>query len=376
MTTPDQKALIAEARKFVASYVQPNAETWERQKAMPPEAFQHAASIGLTAIQIPESLGGRGCSFGTKATIAGVLAEGDFGVAMAIINTHNVGAKLASLPAPNPLHSFLPELISGRRIGCTALTETEAGSDVTAMQMKAVRTGDGWTLHGEKIWITNAAIADTIIVYAQTKEIGDPAGIGAFLIDARREGFARGPLSDVNSLFSTGSGSFRLAGYCVLDSEVIAAPGQAFKAIMTEINGARIYVAAMCCGMMRSALALLSDYGNRRESFGSRLEDYQGWRWILAEAASDLAAVDALVQAAARALDGGEDVQLVAAQTKIAATRMIERHLPALGHAMGAEGLRQTNGLNRHLMGMRFAGLVDGSTEMLLERVAKLLKPR
>jgi alkylation response protein AidB-like acyl-CoA dehydrogenase len=376
MDAPDQNALIVDAREFAASYVRPNAGVWERQKAMPLEAFHRAAAIGLTAIEIPEGLGGRGCSFSVKAQVAGILAEADFGAAMALINTHNVGAKLARLAAPHALHRYVPDLVSGQRIGCTALTEADAGSDVTAMQTHAKRSGDGWLLNGEKVWITNAAIADTIIVYAQTKAVGDASGIGAFLIDAQRAGFERGAISEVNSLFSTGCGSFRLIDYRLDESEVVAAPGRAFKSIMTEINGARIYVAAMCCGMMRSALALLGDFGNRRESFGSKLADHQGWRWILAEAASELAAVDALVDSAARALDAGDDVQLIASQTKIAATRMVERHLPALCHAMGAEGLRQTSGLDRHLMGMRFAGLVDGSTEMLLERVARLLRPR
>jgi hypothetical protein len=95
----------------------------------------------------------------------------------------------------------------------------------------------------------------------------------------------------------------------------------------------------------------------------------------LAEAAASLAATQALAAAASSAMDAGEDVQLIAAQTKIVATRMVERHLPAVIHAMGAEGLNPNNMLGRHLVGASICGLVDGSTEMLLERVAKLIRP-
>jgi alkylation response protein AidB-like acyl-CoA dehydrogenase len=366
--------LMAQARAFAAREIAPAVTTWEREQAMPRAVFEKAAAIGLTSLQVPEDLGGCGASFSVKADIAGVLAEADFGVAMAIINTHNVAAKLASLAgAP---HAVLPGLIAGKRIGCTALTEADAGSDVTTMRMMATRVEGGWRLDGEKVWITNAVHADTIIVYAQTKTVGDAAGVAAFLVDANRAGFERGPRSDVAGLFTTGSGSFRLSDYRLGEGDVVAPAGTAFKSIMTEINGARIYVAAMCCGMMRSALATLNTFGRERVSFGVPLRDHQGWRWVLAEASAELAAVSALVRAAAQALDVGEDVQLIAAQTKIAATRMVERHLPALAHAMGAQGLTQAPGLQRHLMGARFAGLVDGSTEMLLERVAKLMQPR
>lgn len=368
-------ALIAGARAF-SREIAPDIVAWERAQAMPRTVFEKAAALGLTSLQVPESLGGRGESFSVKAEIAGVLAQADFGVAMAIINTHNVAAKLASLAGNSALHAVLPALITGKRVGCTALTEADAGSDVTAMQMMATRVAGGWRLNGEKVWITNAVHADTLIVYAQTGKPGDASGVAAFLVDAGREGFERGPRSDVAGLFAIGSGSFQLNDYRVGEDEVVAPAGAAFKSIMSEINGARIYVAAMCCGMMRSALATVEAFGRRRVSFGAPLTAHQGWRWILAEAAAELAAVSALVDVAASALDAGEDVQLMAAQTKIAATRMAERHIPALAHAMGAEGLTQASGLQRHLMGVRVAGLADGSTEMLLERVAKLMQPR
>jgi len=84
---------------------------------------------------------------------------------------------------------------------------------------------------------------------------------------------------------------------------VIGAPGVAFRSILNEINGARIYVAAMCCGMMDAALRLAVDYGERRQAFGQPLRQHQGWRWILAEASVDLAGARALTKAAAEALE-------------------------------------------------------------------------
>jgi len=367
--------LIDATKRFVADYVMPNASRWERDRALPREAFTRAAALGLTAIEVPTALGGRGCSFTTKARIAELLATADFGFAMAIVNTQNVAKKFADHPdfAPGRLH--LPELISAERIGCTALTEPGTGSDFAAITTQARASGDGWLISGEKAWITNATRADSIIAYVQTRELGDASGIAAFAIDGRRDGFHRGPCSDPIGLHSNGSGGFALKDYRARGDEMIGAPGEAFKAILREINGARIYVAAMACGMMQSALDTAGAYGARRQSFGQALSSHQGWRWRLAEASADLAAAKALVASACRAFDAGEDTQCLAAQTKIMATRMAERHLPALTHAMGAAGLTMDQPFGRHLVGLQFCGLVDGSTEMLLERVARLIRP-
>ena len=372
---PDELALIADAQTFASTIIAPGMSIWADKTGMPREVFVQAAAIGLTGIEVPQAQGGMGCSFSTKVRIAEILAAEDFGVAMALINTHNVASHIANHHPGTPLaRHHLPALLAGRRIGCTALTEAGAGSDFAAITTRAQPHADGWVLHGEKAWITNATTADTILTYVQTKELGDISGIACVLVDAGRAGFVRGGASDFVGLHTIGSGAFQLVKYIATDDEMIGRPGAAFKSILREINGARIYVAAMCCGMLQSAIASVGAYGTKRRTFGKSLADHQGWRWRLAEAASQTAAVRALVAAAAAQLDANADVQLIAAQAKIVATRAVETYLPALAHLMGAEGLRQDCCLTRHLVGARFAGLVDGSTEMLLERVAKLTR--
>lgn len=374
--SPADSDLLAVARRYAADIVAPNAAAWNRAGGLPRAEFKRAAALGLTGIEVPKALGGQECSFATKARIAHVLAAADFGVAMALINTQNVALQLTDhLDLPST-QAHLAELLSGERIGCTALTEPGAGSDFAAITTRAEPIADGWVLNGEKAWITNATVADSIVTYVQTKTPGDMSGIAAVLIDARRDGFDRGAPSGLTGLHTIGSGAFRLTNYVARRDEMLGEPGAAFKTILRAINGARIYVAAMCCGMLRAAIEDVGAYGAARRTFGKALHDHQGWRWRLAEAASETAAVEALVEAAAAQVDAGGDTQLVAAQTKIAATRAAERHLPALAHLVGAAGLTQERVLGRHLEGVRFAGFVDGATEILLERVAKLMRPR
>jgi alkylation response protein AidB-like acyl-CoA dehydrogenase len=153
---------------------------------------------------------------------------------------------------------------------------------------------------------------------------------------------------------------------------MILPPGGAFRQALEDVNGARVHVAAMCCGMLDDALAEASAYGARRETFGKPLAAHQDWRRRLARAEADLVAARLTVREAARAIDAGEDAQLPAATAKLVSVETAARHLPAAAHAMGAAGLGEDSRMARHLLGVQGAALADGSTEMLLERVARL----
>ena len=366
--------LIAAAQKLTRDIVTPNAAQWERERRMDHEGVLAAAAIGLTRVQVPVSHGGLGLSFSCKARLADVLAAGDFGFTMSLINTQNVAAKIAKDASADIAKRLVPDLIAGRRFGCTALTEPGAGSDFAAITTLATPCEGGWKINGAKAWITNAATADVVILYAQTQAGSGGRGIACFVIDGTRPGFVREPAYSLGGQHTIGTGGFRLDNYLAPADEMLHPPGQAFKAALTSINGARTYIAAMCCGMVGEALRVASAFGETRHSFGKALAEHQGWRWRLAEAASELAACRLMVDHAAALIDASADAQLAAAQTKLLATRMADRQLPILAQAMGAEGLREHYLFARHLMGARVAGFVDGSTEMLLERIVAVMR--
>ena len=375
--TTAESALIAQARQLARDQISPHAARWERERRIGHEALAAAVALGLTRLQVPLAAGGLDFSFACKAQLAEVLAGGDFGFTMSLINTHNVAAKLARDAAPAVAARYLPDLVAGRRLGCTALTEPGAGSDFAAITTLATRCEGGWRISGAKAWITNAAEADVVVLFAQTEPGSGGRGIAGFLVDGRRAGFVREPGYALGGQHTIGTGGFRLDNYLASDDELLHPPGQAFKAALSSINGARTYIAAMCNGMVADALQVAWAYGQQRTSFGQRLTEHQGWRWRLAEAASELAACRLMVSQAAALIDAGQatgaPAQLAAAQAKLLACRMADRQLPALAQAMGAEGLREQHPFARHLLGARVAGLVDGSTEMLLERIGAVM---
>jgi alkylation response protein AidB-like acyl-CoA dehydrogenase len=373
LTAGEQRAIDA-AQGFVATHVRPNVQAWQLGHADSRTVLPEAARAGLLGLEVPVEQGGLGLSFGCKWRVAELLAAADFGLAMSLINTHNVANHLARVAVTEVVRNYVPALLSGQRTGCTALTEAGAGSDFSAIATVARRAGDEWLIDGRKAWIVNATHADVMVVYAQTEPGAGARGIAAFVVDGARNGFVRDPASDSSAARAADAGGFQLQGYRAQAHELLHPPGEAFKAALTSINGARIYVAAMCCGMVAECLRVASDYGATRHTFGKPLHEHQGWRWSLADATIDLTAARLLVDAGAACIDSGGDAQAAAAQAKVFATRMAARHIAALMHAMGAEGLREHHPFLRHLAAAQVAALVDGSTEMLLERIAKDLR--
>ena len=370
----EERALLGSAARFRHDHVAPCAAAWDHARIVPRDSLREAARLGLTAIETPRTQGGRGAGFIAKAAIAEELARSCMAFAFSLINTQNVAARIAASGSSPQIERYLAPLLAGDLIGATSLTEPHAGSDFPAITTLARRSGAGWVLDGEKAWLTNPAIADVIITYARTDGAPGSGGIAAFLVNARAPGFERLPPYALMGGHAIGAGGFRLNGYRADEHALFYPPGEAFKRALTSINGARTYVAAMCCGLVAESLSLALDYATRRQAFGKRLIDHQGLRWSLADVATDLEAARLMTWRAADLIQRGADAILAAAQAKKFAVEMAQRRLGPCLQAMGAEGLRETHPIGRHIASARIAGYVDGTTEMQNERIGALLE--
>ncbi|OAN70543.1 acyl-CoA dehydrogenase [Rhodobacteraceae bacterium EhC02] len=366
---------LATVQRFAQTQLAPAAAGWGQGASPDPALFRAAADLGLFGMELPVDAGGLGFDFAHKAAVCAALAAVDFGFAMSVVNTHNTALRLhRSAPALAARH--LPGLLSGQVAACTALTEPGAGTDVAALKTRATQGPDGWVISGQKDWIINARHAGLSIVFAKCGTGDDGAAIGAFLVDLTAPGATRHATEAGFAQESMGTGGFTLDAVALPPEALILPAGTAFRAILSEINGARAYVAAMCCGMLGAAIATVAEHGQHRHSFGRPLMDHQAWRLALAQAQTDLAATQALTDRAVAAITTADPAaQILAAQAKVHAVQTAQHHLPALLHAMGAEGLRPAHGLTRHIAAVQSAALTDGAIAPLLERVARLSWP-
>jgi alkylation response protein AidB-like acyl-CoA dehydrogenase len=360
----EDRALAASAAAFTRDMVVPNAAAWERERRFPTEAYKAAAEHGLTTMLVPSELGGGGHSRSAAAAALEEIGSGCFALALSLEVQNNFADSLARRGTPALVERFLPGIIAGQRIAAFLLTEPGAGSDVAGITTTATRDGDGWIIDGEKAWITNAAVADTLLVYAQTDATLGWRGIAAFLVDSATPGIERLPTYGLMGGHAMGTGGFvfsncRVGG----DALLVGDPGEAFKEALAVIDVARVGVAALCCGMMRAGLDCALAYAAERRAFGQSTLEFQGLQWMLADVATDLEAARLLTAEAAEAVNRNEGT-IAAAHAKKFATRVALKGLADCMQVMGAAGYSEEYPLGRHLACAKMAQYLDGTTEI------------
>jgi len=378
--TPSEFALVECARQFASEVVAPRAAKWQRGQLDPQATLREACTAGLATIELPASLGGQGMRYAAKLRIVEELAKADFGFAFALVNHHNALVRVAQADE-NTRARLLPELLSGRHFGASAYTEPTHGSDLVQLETHADRTEGGWRVTGSKSWITGAAWADVFLTLVQTRPGAGAAGIALVLVEADRAGFQRDAPYEIAGGRASGLGGFQLRDYFVPDTAMLQPPGTALRAALEGINGARCYVAAMCAGMLESALDVAIEYTTMRQAFGQSTFEFQGLRWSLVDVATDLAALRLLTYRAARLIssadpDRRKGAHAAAAMAKKFAGDRTVHQLSNCIQALGANGLREEYPLVRHLLAAKMAAFADGTTEMMNERLGKLLADR
>ena len=373
---PSEQRVIAAAAEFAAGTIVPNAAEWERQRRMPPDGIRPAAQAGLTGLLLDEALGGRGLSKTAMARVMEELSKADMAYAFVLVVHNNFMNAIAQAGSPAQKERYLPGLLSGDRLGAFLLTEPQSGSDAANVTTTARRDGGDWVLNGAKAWITSAASADLLSVYAQTDAARGWRGIAAFLVEADQPGVIREAPYSTMGAHVMGTGGFRFADCRIPDDAVLLAPGEGFKGAMAGIDLARANVAAMCCGMMANSLDTALAYAAGRRAFGQRVVDFQGLQWQLADVATDLHASRLMAYTATRAIDAGDAAAIPAAHAKKFATRAALKGIAECMQAMGADGYKHDFPLARHLACAKMAHYIDGTTEIQNVVISRdLLRP-
>jgi alkylation response protein AidB-like acyl-CoA dehydrogenase len=373
--TAAERQIVATARQFAESRVRPNAADWQRERTMPVELLRAACREKLAAIELPCEHGGLGLRYSAKLRVVEELAREDFGFAFSLVNHHNALVRVAQCSS-RLCQSLVPRMLAGEVLGGFAYTEPEHGSDLGRLETTAVRSEAGWRLRGRKTWTTNAAAADVLLTLAQTDPSAGTRGIGLFLVEADKPGFRRAPALAMAGAHAIGAGGFELEDYFAPDDAVLDEPGPAFRRALEGINGARCYVAAMAAGMLQRAIEIAVGYAKGRQAFGQRLIEFQGLRWSLVDAETDLSALRLLVYRAARRIDRGLEADEASAAAKKFAGERVLGQLANCVQALGANGLCDEHPLVRHLIAAKVASFADGTTEMMNERLGKLLVRR
>ncbi|CAN5570984.1 acyl-CoA dehydrogenase AcdA [soil metagenome] len=208
---------------------------------------------------------------------------------------------------------WLPAMLTGEKLGAFALTEPQAGSDASALRLRADRVGpvgspEGYRLTGTKIWITNAIEAERYLVFATVDPAAGPRGITAFLVESGKRGFRFGRKERKLGIRADTASELIFEAAEVPAANRLGEEGEGYRIALSALGEGRISIAAACVGLAQSALDAAARYLTERRAFGAPLAEQQGLRFMLAEMAQKVAAARALTRGAAEAKDRGEPI--------------------------------------------------------------------
>ena len=293
-----------------------------------------------------------------RETLASVSGLADFAFAM-----QGLGVGPISLFGSDALKQrYLPPVCAGEKVAAFALSEPDAGSDVTAMRTTARRDGDGWVLDGTKTWISNAGIADHYVIFCRMPEAGE-RGFGAFVVDADAPGLTVRERIAVSAPHPLGT--VALEGCRVREDALVGAPGKGLRVALGTLDVFRSTVGAAALGLARRALAEAVAHVRRRQAFGQPLADFQLTRARIADMALAIDASALLVYRAAWTRDqGAERVTREAAMAKLYATEAAQRVIDDAVQLFGAWGVVSGHPVERLYREIRALRIYEGTSEI------------
>jgi alkylation response protein AidB-like acyl-CoA dehydrogenase len=259
---------------------------------------------------------------------------------------------------------FLPRLASGQTLGAYAITESEAGSDIAAMRLSAVRKGDEYILNGTKIFISTGDKAGAIIVFGRTDPHDRTKGVSAFVVEPSFEGFSIGKIEKKMGLKASTTAELVFEDCRVPAENLLGTEGMGMKIALAGLDGGRIGIAAQSVGIAQAALEEAVRFTRERKQFGTRIIDFQSSRWKIADMATGVEAARLLTYRAAKLRDAGEPCMKEAAMAKLFASRTANRVVYDALQLHGGVGYTEEFLVERLYRDVRATELYEGTSEI------------
>ena len=298
--TENQLMIQQMVRDFAEKEIRPNLNKWDEEEIFPLDIMKKMGELGLLGIFIPEKYGGSGFSYFEYATVLMELGKvcGGVGLSVAAHNSLCTG-HIFYHGNEQQKKKYLPKLASGEWIGAWGLTEANTGSDAMRMKTTAVEDGDHWIINGTKNWITHGLSGDIAVVLIRTGDLLDSNGITAFIIEKDTPGFSAVKIKDKLGVRASETAELIFDNVRVPKENVIGNVGDGFKQAMKVLDGGRISIASLSCGIARGAYEASVKYAKEREQFGKPIAKFQGISFKLADMATEVAAAELLTYQAA-----------------------------------------------------------------------------
>jgi len=374
--SPEVQLLCDEVRRFIRDEVEPRSRAIEESDAIPDDLVRMARDMGLFGLTIPEEYGGSGLDLAGKCAVEEEMGKTNYGFATLIGNHTGIStAGIVALGNAQQKQKYLPRMASGEWIGSFALSEAQAGSDPAAMGTTAVKKGDRYVLNGEKIYITNAGLAQVFTVMAITDKSKGIKGISAFIVERGFPGFSVGKNELKMGMHGCTTAPLAFSDCEVPAENLLGAEGMGYVQALKTLTAGRVTVSARCVGMMDKLIAQCVAYMKMRTQGGKKLAEYQGLQWMLADMAVSRDAARGLTQRAIDTLMRGERGTMEASTAKLYSTEALGRVVDAAVQIHGGMGYMREAGIETTYRDARIVRIYEGTSEIQRNIIAaQLLK--
>ena len=350
---------------FAAREIAPRAAEIDRENTFPQELWQRLGELGLLGVTIDPTFGGAGMGYleHTVAMEEISRASGSVGLSYGAHSNLCVN-QIFRNGTDGQKAQFLPDLVSGVKIGALAMSEHNAGSDVTSMQLRAEKTGDHYILNGSKMWITNGPDADILVVYAKTDPSADAHGITAFIVEKGLDGFSTGPKLDKLGMRGSNTCELIFQDCMVSQDRVLGMENKGVGVLMSGLDYERVVLSGGPLGLMQGCLDIVLPYVHDRQQFGQAIGTFQLIQAKLADMYTTLNACRAYVYAVAQACDRGQTTRKDAAGAILySAERATQMALDAI-QLLGGSGYVNEYATGRLLRDAKLYEIGAGTSEI------------
>ncbi|MBA8794834.1 hypothetical protein FHX74_002453 [Friedmanniella endophytica] len=372
----DAEELVGLVREIAQEQLAPRAAEAEEAGAFPREAFDLLAEAGMLGMPYPEEWRGLGLDYETYLQAVEEIATAWMSVGVGV-SVHVMSAyPLATWGTPAQRDALLPAILAGERLGAYALSEPQAGSDISGMITKAKRADHGWEINGTKAWVTHGGRADHYTTFARTGD--DPKhGISCFLVPGDAERLSFGAPERKMGLTASTTAALYFDRVPVADDRLIGAEGDGMRIALSALDSGRLGIAACATGLAQAALDLAVDYAGQRRQFGRAIGEFEGLQFLLADMAAAVDSARATYLLAARKRDAGRPFTREASVAKLVATDAAMKVTADAVQVLGGYGYTRDFPAERYLREAKVTQIFEGTNQIQRLVIARrLLSPR
>ncbi len=370
--SPEQAALCEAVRRFAEAEVLPRAAAIDAEDRFPRELYRAMAGLGLFGVALREAAGGSGLGvLGACLAMEEVACcSASLGNALAIPVE---AALLLDAHGSEAQRALIPAILAGDLVPATAISEPDHGSDVAGMRATARRDGGGWVLSGTKAWVTLGGVADRVMVFARTGTEG-AGGISCFLVPGDAAGLSRGRAERLLGMHGLEDCQLGLQDVRLPAGALLGPEGGAFRMAMVNFNVGRLLMATLALGIARAGFEDALAYARTRKQFGEPILGHQAVQFMLADMSTDLDAARLMIHHAARLHDAGHPIAREAAQAKLFASEMANRHVAEALQIHGGNGYSCEYRVERLLRDARLTTIFEGTSQIQRLIIARRLE--